>query len=139
MHQHPFRPAPVERAVCEAKLHRVPHFEGDGQTQAGRSSLGLGNHRRAHIYAGNCTRRTDAPRDVDHVGSGSAADVEHRQPLAQVQAVEHDWLALLDVRVSVALVEEADKEVGVTGSIDLGEEGYILVRHILPLFPPTNL
>jgi len=56
VHQNPFRPATVERAVFEAKLHRVPYLEGEEKAQARRSPLSFGDRRLAHVHSGDRAR-----------------------------------------------------------------------------------
>src|SRR5208283_3631387 len=132
------RPARIERVLGEPELGRVAHLEGDGKARARGASTRLRNHRLARVDAGDSARGPDALSDVEGIRPGAATQVEHMQAGPQVQALEDYRFAFLDVWDCVALVQEANEEIGVTSAIHLGEQRHVLAHGSLLLLCPAR-
>src|SRR5208337_194983 len=98
----------------------------------------LRDHRLARVDAGDNARGPDALSDVEGIRPGAATQVEHMQAGPQVQALEDYRFAFLDVWDCVALVQEANEEIGVTSAIHLGEQRHVLAHGSLLLLCPAR-
>jgi hypothetical protein len=83
---------------------------------------GLGEHDLTRVNPHKTASRTDEIHHLEHVGAGTAANIEDCRSRCQRDPFQHQPLARLDRRGLLCLIHELNEEVRVLGAVDLREE-----------------
>ena len=86
------------------------------------ASSGLSDHDLTRVEPNKTASRTDEFHHVEHIGPGTAANVEDCLSRRQSDPFQHEPLARLDRWGLLCLIHEPNEEVRILGAVDLREK-----------------